>query len=130
MPLFTKPPPLITTTGAPVALLKSGSLLASITRAWVMAGSAAVRSMRCSPPTKASLMENRILSGAVPLAVLLAAAMASRKLMRPSAPLFNSKALRLLVSPSAVSLAVVTTMVLWVSLSMLLKLTSTGFSPL
>ena len=75
-------------------------------------------------------MENRILSGAVPLAVLLAAAMASRKLMRPSAPLFNSKALRLLVSPSAVSLAVVTTMMLWVSLSMLLKLTSTGFSPL
>ena len=49
-----------------------------------------------------------ILSAFVPLAVLLAAVIASRRLMNPSAPLFASSVLRLVVSPSLVSAAVST----------------------
>ena len=72
------------------------------------------KTMRSAPPTA--------------LAVLFAAVMASRRLMRPSVPWLAIRAAMLLVSPSKVSEAVVTARVLTVSLSAFWTETSDGFS--
>ena len=76
-----------------------------------MVGNALATEMRCSPPTSASAMLNWMRSAApLPLAVLLAAVMASRRLTLPSAPRSASKALIDDVSPSSTSLVVSTVM--------------------
>ena len=69
-------------------------------------------------------------SGWLPLAVLFAAAIASRNEMRPSAPMLAISAAMLEVSPSAASLVVSTTSVLKVSLSLLTSATSAALMPL
>ena len=99
------------TTGVPAW---SGSLVASMRTASVTDGRAEVTLMVWAPPTRGAAMSKTILSTPVPLVVLLAAAIASRKLMTPSAPLLASKVLRVDVSPSAVSLAVSTVTTAWV----------------
>ena len=102
------PVPLSTTTGlAPVT--KSGSLVPSMTTALLIVGNAAATLIVCAAPTRAPGMSNTILSGAAPLAVLLAAKMASRRLMRPSAPRALPGLAIDVVVPSATSLTVSTT---------------------
>ena len=72
----------------------------------VMVGSALVRLIRCGP---APAMLKWIRSAPpAPLAVLLAAVIASRRLMTPSAPRLLASAASEAVLPSATSLTVVT----------------------
>ena len=100
------PVPLSTTTGLALAT-KSGSLVPSMISALLIVGNAESRLMVCGPLPS---MSNTILSGAAPLAVLLAAAIASRKLMRPSAPRALPRLTIDVVVPSATSLLVSTRM--------------------
>ena len=91
-------------------MLKPCCELPSITTASVMLGSANVGLMTYKPATGAWLMLNTMRSGATPLAVLLAAASASRKLIRPSEPRELARLAMDPVLPSATSLVVSTTM--------------------
>ena len=101
--------PLSSITGAPA---KSGSLVPSMITASVMAGNTEASAIEWGP---LPAMLNRMRSAPPePLAVLLAARIASRRLTRPSAPLLASRVDRLVVSPSLVSLAVSTVMLAWV----------------
>jgi hypothetical protein len=100
---------LSSTTGVPA---KSGSLLPSMITASVRVGSAEASAIEWGP---LPAMLNRMRSAPpAPLAVLLAAVIASRRLTRPSEPLLASSVDRLVVSPSLVSLAVSTVMLAWV----------------
>ena len=90
---------------------KLSSVEASSSTASVMSGRADATLMVCTPvPEMPKLMRSALL----PLAVLLAAVMASRRLIKPSAPLLAIKVLRLVVSPSLVLEVVSTVMVAWV----------------
>ena len=110
---------------------KSGSLLPSMTTLSLIEGRALARLMVCVPPIKAAPMLKWMRSAPpVPLALLLAAVMASRRLIKPSVPWLLSRAYRLLVSPSLLSVVVETTTVLCVSLSVFTTATSAGFNPL
>ena len=81
-------------------------LVPSITSASVMVGSALPILIVCTPPAP---IENRIWSGAPEtLAVLLAAVMASRSEMLPSAPMFDRSAPIEVTFPSTTSAVVVT----------------------
>ena len=98
-----------------------------MTSAPVITGSAEPRERVWLPLPIAKLMRS---APPVPLAVLLAAVIASRRLILPSAPLLAISAAMLVVVPSAVSAAVSTTMVLKVSSSMLVTDTSLASRPL
>ena len=97
--------PFSSITGVPA---KSGSVVASMITASVMVGSAESRLMVCGP---APAMLKWMRSGPVPFALPFAARIASRSEMKPSLPRFISSASIDEVSPSAMSLAVVTTTV-------------------
>ena len=113
LPVSTRPSaarslPSSTTTGRLPLVAKSGSLLPSMISAWLMLGRAEATLIVCGP---LPAMSKTILSGEPPLAVLLAAMIASRSEIKPSAPLLASSVDRLVVSPSLVSALVSTVIV-------------------
>ena len=105
---------------------KLSSVVASSATWSVTEGSAVATLTVCTP---VPAMAKTILSAFVPLVVLLAAVIASRRLMNPSAPRSAYSASIDEASPSAMSAVVSTTSVFTVSLSAFCTDTSVGSRP-
>ena len=103
--------PSSTTNGRLPLLAKSGSLLASMTTASEMGGKALTRLITWPPSGEPGMLKS-IRSASPTLAVLLAARMASRSEITPSAPRLLFNANNELTSPSFVSLVVLTVIAL------------------